>query len=263
MYSFRLIRSFLFASAQRDLAYRANFAISLLNSLLSLGTSVIGLWVLFDQIENLQGWDFPQTLALLGVFFIVSALNGLFIGPGMERLAGLGQEIMTGNFDFTLLRPVNPQFLVTFREWRLFSFIDLALGIGVVVAAAVKMNQPLPWLQLLGFLAALLAAVVVIYSLLLAFTTLVFWSPGLMVTWVFDALFQMARYPVGIYPRELRFLLTWIVPVGIITTIPAQALTGQTAPLTILTSLGVSLVLLVGASLFFQWGLRRYASASS
>ena len=46
-------------------------------------------------------------------------------------------------------------------------------------------------------------------------------------TWVFDGIFQMARYPVGMYPGWLRLVLTWIVPVGVITTVPAQALTGS------------------------------------
>ena len=49
-------------------------------------------------------------------------------------------------------------------------------------------------------------------------------------TWVFDGLFQMARYPVGMYPGWLRLVLTWIVPVGVITTVPAQALTGALSP---------------------------------
>jgi len=46
-------------------------------------------------------------------------------------------------------------------------------------------------------------------------------------TWVFDGIFQMVRYPVGLYPGWLRLVLTWVVPVGVMTTVPAQALTGD------------------------------------
>jgi len=49
-----------------------------------------------------------------------------------------------------------------------------------------------------GFLVALLAAVTILYAVLLAFTALVFWSPGVLFTWVFDGVFQMARYPLGL-----------------------------------------------------------------
>ena len=64
------------------------------------------------------------------------------------------------------------------------------------------------------------------FASLLAFAGLVFWSPGFLFTWLFDGIFQMARYPLGMYPGWLRLVLTWIVPVGVITTIPAQAITG-------------------------------------
>jgi ABC-2 type transport system permease protein len=58
----------------------------------------------------------------------------------------------------------------------------------------------------------------------------------------------MARYPVEFYPVQVRLWLTWVVPVGGITTIPAQALRGG-VPLIMLTgSLLFALVLVGGAS---------------
>ncbi|NMC78889.1 MAG: hypothetical protein GYA59_05985, partial [Chloroflexi bacterium] len=108
-------------SAQQELAYRANFWISLLHALLNLGVGVLGMQVLFNQVKSVRGWDYPSALALLGVYLVISALRGLFIGPGLEALAGMGQEILSGQFDFALLRPVNTQFLVTFRYWHLFA----------------------------------------------------------------------------------------------------------------------------------------------
>jgi ABC-type uncharacterized transport system permease subunit len=48
---------------------------------------------------------------------------------------------------------------------------------------------------------------------LLALASLIFWSPGFLFTWIFDGIFQMARYLVCIYPAWLRLVLTWIVPV--------------------------------------------------
>ncbi len=73
----------------------------------------------------------------------------------------------------------------------------------------------------------------------------------------------MARYPVGIYPGWLRLVLTWIIPVGLMTTVPAQALAGDLVPATLLGSVALAAALLAAASLLFRIGLRRYASASS
>jgi ABC-2 type transport system permease protein len=259
----RLIAGFAQASAQGELAYRANFAISVLHSALALGTGVLGLTVLFSQTETLRGWDFPTTLALLGVFLTLSALRGLFIGPSFDALAGLGGEVWTGSFDFTLLRPADVQFQASFRHWRPLALIDLALGLTVLGLAAVQMDQALTLPRFAGLLIALGAGLVILYAILLGFTALVFWSPGFLFTWLFDAIFQMARYPVGLYPGWLRLMLTWVVPVGVMTTVPAQALAGDLPIKALAAAVALATTLLIAASALFRIGLRRYASASS
>jgi ABC-2 type transport system permease protein len=263
MKSLRLIASFVRASLQQDLAYRSNFLIGLLHSLLNLAVGFLGVYVLFGQVDSLQGWDFAGALAILGVYLTVSALRGLFIGPSLDALVGIEGEVLLGKFDYTLLRPVNTQFLASLRHWRLFALIDLAFGMGVLVTALAGSGQELSATRLVVFAAALLAGVVTLYAILLAFTALVFWSPGMMFTWIFDGIFQMARYPVGIYPGWLRLVLTWIVPVGVVTTIPAQALMGGLSPAVLLASLGLAVAAVLGASVLFRRALRRYASASS
>lgn len=84
-----------------------------------------------------------------------------------------------------------------------------------------------------------------------------------MCTWVFDGIFQMARYPVGLYPGWLRLVLTWVVPVGVMTTVPAQALTGELPAGMLTGSVVLATVLVIGASVLFRFGLHRYASVSS
>ena len=258
-----LMLRFMQISLQEEAAYRSNFWISLFYSVLNLLSGVLGIWVLFGRVTSVQGWDMPSTLALLGVYLCVSALRGLFIGPGLDSLAGMDGEIWSGAFDFTILRPINTQFLVSVRRWRPFAGLDLLLGMGVLGVAVAQLQTALTFWHLLSFLLTLLAGVLVLYAILLAFAALVFWSPGVLFTWIFNGLFQMARYPLGMYPGWLRLVLTWIVPVGIITTVPAQALTGSLTAQGLFTSLGLALLLVTGASLLFRRGLRRYASASS
>ncbi len=94
----RLIGHFVRASFQEEAAYRANFYISLLHSLLNLATGVLGVMVLFGQIEMVNGWNLTATLALLGVYLVVSTLRSLFLGPSLEALAGMDGEVWTGQF---------------------------------------------------------------------------------------------------------------------------------------------------------------------
>src|SRR5512143_2613174 len=153
----RLVKYFMLSSAQTDLAYRANFAIGLLNSLLNLVVGVLGLVVLFSQVNTLNGWTFASTLALLGVFLTINALRGWFIGPSLELLAGIEGDVWSGRFDYTLLRPINTQFFVSVRQWSWFAVIDLALGLGVVVIAVVQSGGA----QIFPFLIAAASSVAV------------------------------------------------------------------------------------------------------
>lgn len=263
MYPLRLIGSFIRISTLNALAYRTNFAISLLHALLNLATGVLGVAVVFGQVETIQGWDFDATLVILGVYLVVSAMRSLFISPSLDALAGLGGEIWDGRFDFTLLQPVDVQFLVSLRHWRPLALFDLVLGLGTLGVAMARLGETLTPQQVAAFVLTLGAGLATLYAILLAFAALVFWSPGFLFTWLFDGLMQLARYPTGLYPGWLRLVLTWVVPVGIVTTVPAQALTGQLSGGMLAASLGIALVAFGGASVFFRRAVGRYASASS
>lgn len=50
---------------------------------------------------------------------LLTALRGLFISPSLESGAGMDGETWQRAFDFTLRCPVDKQFLVSFRYWRI------------------------------------------------------------------------------------------------------------------------------------------------
>jgi ABC-2 type transport system permease protein len=263
MHHLKLIVSFFKVSSQAELAYRANFFIRLLHSVLNLVTGVLSLVVIFNQVDLLRGWDLPGALALLGVYLLLGALRGLFIGPSLESVAGMDGEIWTGSYDFTLLRPLDQQFLISFRYWRVFALVDLVMAVGVLVYALVLLGAQLTLGMVLSFLLTLIAGVTLLYAALLAFSALVFWNPGFLFTWVINDLFQLARYPVGLYPGWLRLVLTWIIPVGLMTTIPAQALVGTLSPWMLMITLAFTMGAFLLATWLFRRGLQKYASASS
>lgn len=263
MKQFGLIRTFIAISAQEEAAYRTHLTLSILNSLLTFAAGLLGLGIVFGQVESLRGWDYASARAVLGIFLMVAALRGLVIGPSLDSLAGMDGEVWRGEFDFTLMRPVSTQFLVSVRRWRLFALFDLLLGLIVLATAVAGLGNTLTPAQIGTFILMMATSLLTLYAILLAAASLVFWYPGFMITWVFDTVFQMARYPVGVYPGWLRLVLTWIVPVGLMTTVPAAALAGDLPPGLLAVSGVFSLILVTAASWLFGTGLRRYASASS
>ena len=263
MHLLKLIGAFFKVSTQAEMAHRANFFIRLLNSILNLGTGVLSLLVIFNQVESIKGWDLPSALTLLGVYLLLGSLRGLFISPSLESVVGMDGEVWTGTFDFTLLRPVDKQFLISFRHWRIFALVDLVLALAVLGISIGMMGANLSFTAILNFIVTLLGSVILLYAALLAFSALVFWNSGFLFTWIINDLFQLARYPVGLYPGWLRLILTWVIPVGLMTTIPAQALAGTLTPGMLVLTLAFALSVLFGASWLFRRGLRKYASASS
>jgi ABC-2 type transport system permease protein len=170
-------------------------------------------------------------------------------------------DIWRGTFDFVLLRPVDTQLLASLRHWRLLAIFDLLLGLLVLGVAAGRLEAgPGQWA---AFAPALGAGLLTLYAVLLFFTSLVFWSPGFLFTWIFHGLFQMGRYPVGIYPGFLRPILTWVIPVGVMTTIPAQALAGELPAWLLGAAVAFAAAAFALASLSFRKALGKYASASS
>jgi ABC-2 type transport system permease protein len=80
---------------------------------------------------------------------------------------------------------------------------------------------------------------------------------------VYRDLASMGRFPVDIYREPIKSILTFVVPVGIMVTVPAKAMAGLIGPL------GVALAVAFGLFVFFLslklWdhALKKYTSASS
>jgi ABC-2 type transport system permease protein len=248
---------------QQEAAFRANFVINLLNTALNFIVGIAGVAILFSQVETIQGWTFSQTLALLGIYLLVGALRDLCIGPSLDTLGGMDGDVWQGRFDFTLLKPVHTQFLVSVRHWRLWAVFDLILSLFILGKALVELGGQLSLFNLAAFLLALMVSVTIVYAILLLLVSGVFWYQGVPLIWIFGTVIQMGRYPVGIYPGWLKTMLTWIVPVGFITTVPVEALTGQASATILIGGIVLAVSLLLAASSFFRLSLRHYTSASS
>ena len=67
----RLFFTFFRIGVMGELAYRMNFIVQLLESLLELGTAIAGLAVIFTYTNTLGGWTQDQVLALVGIFFLM------------------------------------------------------------------------------------------------------------------------------------------------------------------------------------------------
>ncbi|HET9614060.1 MAG TPA: ABC-2 family transporter protein [Candidatus Limnocylindrales bacterium] len=257
----RLSWLFFRIGALNDLQYRANFWLQLLQSAIQLGTGLAVLGLIFSQTPALNGWSQPALLAVMGVHILMGGVIGSLIQPSMERLR---QDIREGTFDFVLTKPEDIQVLSSVREIRIWQAVDVLVGLVVLVIAIGQLQEGVGLLEALAFLVALVAGGLMIYAFWLVLTTVAFWIVRIdEIAELFAGLYQSGRWPVTIYPGWLRISLTFLVPIAFAVTVPAQALTRQLTPETLVLALGFAVVALVVSRAFFRIGLRRYSGASS
>jgi ABC-2 type transport system permease protein len=257
----RLIWTFFRLGALNELEYRANFVVQMFQSALELGAGLAGLAIVFAQTDALVGWRPPELLALLGVYFMVGGAINLMIRPSFEQLM---DDVRRGTLDFILIKPEDAQILVSIRQVQLWKLGDVALGLVVLASTQGQLSAATDGWRALIFIASLLAGGAIVYSFLLILATCSFWLVRVenLLT-IFQSMYAAGRWPVDIYPRWLRWSLTFLVPVAFAISVPAEGLTGR---LSVQTLLGAG-VLAIGSLVVSRWfwgvGLRHYSGASA
>jgi ABC-2 type transport system permease protein len=257
----KLILLFVRVNIQDDAAYRVNFLMRIVIAIVQTGGEAFTLWIIFSNTKSLADWNLPELIVVMGVFRTMIGVISLVIAPNMRAIM---DDIRQGTLDYVLTKPINSQFYASVRKIILFRLADIALGLVLVVVGCVMLSADVPISHVAQFAGLLVAGVVIIYSFWLVLATTAFWFIRLdNIEMVFWNLFEAARYPVDIYRPWLRWLLTFMLPVAFLTTIPPGILTGKTEPIRLAAALIIAPLALAGASLFWRMGLRHYSGASA
>lgn len=254
-----VLRAFWAVNLAEELQYRANLLASVVGTGFWLGTAVLTAALFFRQTPALGGWGFWQVVALLGVFNAVAGVVEAVLRPNVGRIV---EHVRRGTMDLILSKPVDAQFQVTFRRIVIWRGVDIVLGLGLTAAALVIGGRWPGIVEVVAFVVALAAAVAIAYAIWLGLMSLAFWFVAVEnLSILFDALYESARFPVTAYPGAIRFVLTYLVPMAWITTVPAGALTGRVGPGFALVSALVAAAALALTRLLWRVALRRYTSA--
>ncbi len=257
----RVMGTYFRISAMGEMAYRLNFFVQLFQSLLELGTAIGGLAVIFTYTNTLGGWSPDEVLALVGVYTLVGGVIGLIIYPGMELFI---ESVRDGMLDFTLVKPADAQLLITVHQVDIWKLIDIGLGLGVLVYALARLGERVGLAQAAFLIGMLVVGGLIIYSFWLILATLSFYFVRVEnILEIFRSMYEAGRWPVSLYPGWLRFILSFIIPVAFVTTVPVEALTGKLTPDTLAIAAVLAIMLLVVSRLFWRIGLRQYSGTSA
>ena len=257
----RLLGIFYKNTLSEEMEYRLNFWSNVGLSMFWLVWAALSVRVYFVHAESIAGWRYDELLVVMGLFFTMNGYRQLVLEPNLSRMS---EHVRLGTLDYILTKPVDSQFLVSFRNLGVYNWADPLLGLGLAAVGLRRLGHlPAP-LDMLQFALLLGAGAVLLYGFNLLLQTLTIWLVNVQeIDTIVMGLLETGRFPVTFYRGWLRVLLTFVIPVAFITTFPAQALLGRAQPWVTPVALLLAAVSLAVASSFWRYALRHYSGASA
>jgi ABC-2 type transport system permease protein len=264
----------------RDMTFRADFIFHCISSVAWTAMNVGFYLIIFrftSMIGEDTGWRRDEFFLFLATVWFINSLVQAFFMPNANEFSEL---IRTGNLDFALLKPIDTQFLISFRriEWSALSNFVVGLliaGVSLYSMARREVEPIIPSpVAVLLYLFYVACGVAIMYSVMICLAATSVWlgrNQSLYDFWFYITNFS--RYPMEIYNtplgRPLLGFFTFVVPVLVVVNVPARILAQPLRPPADweLPLALWALVATAGSIAFSRWlfkrSLKSYRSASS
>ena len=256
-----IVRAQLRASLALALQYRLEFLVEGALAILWIAVTLVPVLVVFGTRDAVEGWTFPEMLLVLGWFV---ALKGVLEGAVSPSLTAVIEHVRKGTLDFVLLKPADAQLLVFVAKLEPWRIVDL-VGAGLIFAYAFgKLGRAPTAGEVLAAGAMLLGALLVLYSIAILVVSIAFFAVRVdNLLYLFQSVFDVARWPSTIFRGFLAVLFTYVLPLALMTTYPALALLGRLRVGTALGALAGTVAFAAFARAVWSVSIRKYTSASS
>lgn len=244
------------------MVYKKDFMLGMLAQLISLGTALAFLTLIFTRVDSIQGWSFSEMLLLTGFSGFILNVHHIFL----FNIYRLGEKyIVQGELDRVLLRPLNPLFQVYADDVSDNNLSKLVANLTLIFYSLSQLRLSLGLSEVLIGIGFGLSGLLAYGAAFLVFATTAFWTGRSdAAIWLIFQLSDFRKYPYTIYGDAIKLVLVTLVPIAFISYFPVSFLLGRTGlnlvQLTILIS-GPLLFLL--AYRFWKFGLSRYSSTGS
>lgn len=242
--------------------YRIDFLIGVASVMLEQFASIFFVKVVFDHIEQINGWSFYEILFIYGIAATGRSIHQIFF----DNLWTLGwQYIRPGKLDRLLIRPVNPLFHVVADRLHQDGFGQLIIGLIILGTAIPQLDLVWGATEIAMLVIMIISSGLIFVAINLFFATFSFWMiDSLPIVWAVFNLSDFARYPLTIYHKGIRMFLTWIIPYGFTAFFPAAYFIDKSGykEFALWTPVA-AVVCCVIAYAFWNRGLKAFASTGS
>jgi ABC-2 type transport system permease protein len=266
----RVFATFFRNSLVREMTFRSNLLITIVTRLFYFVAQVALFEIIYTQngVGAIADWTRPEYFAFLATGMLINSLVETFFMP---NCANFSELIRTGNLDFVLLKPIDPQFLISFEKMELAMLNQAVLALALLAYALLRIGGPISPVRALMYVLFVIVGVAFFYSLMLILASTSVWfgrNSGLYDFWFYIIIF--ARYPREIYAGSLagsalQFTFSFVLPILLVVTVPSRVLLSKILDPSWLTlvALAAAVVGLLVSRGIFRWSLKAYRSASS
>ena len=221
----RLLGVQLKASSLLIMQYRGDFLLEGLISIFWTFTALAPLFVVYGERSTIAGWSFGEALLVVGWFTL---LQGVLEGAITPSLNGVVDHIRKGTLDFVLLKPADAQFLVSTTRFLPWRATNILTGIAIFIYAFHLLGRGPSIPGLFASVLLLGTSTLLLYSLWIITVSAAFFVVRVdNLTYFFQSIFDAARWPASVFKGTLAFVFTFIIPLALMTTYPAQAMLGK------------------------------------
>ena len=256
----QVYRTFFVSSFARELEFRANFFAKIMQNFVWMSFFVLILLVIYRNTNTVAGWGRGDAFILAATIFLMTSVGTAFFMSIME----IPQHVRTGTLDFIVTKPIDSQFWISSRKFNFDKIGTMFAGIVMLVVGLLQSHLHPTLGDGLAYLLLVATSLAIYYSVSLMLMTTGIWLVRVDNLWVLtETMTDVSRFPIDIYGPGIRQVLTYVLPMAFIATIPASQLVhGSSWPL-----VGLGFAWAVGAltmsRLFWKFAMRHYTSASS
>jgi ABC-2 type transport system permease protein len=249
------------ASVQVTMQYRAEFFVGLFMAAFSVFWNVVPMFVLWAQRSEIAGWSLEEAALVTAWFTFLRAVLDGAVQPSLQAVI---EHIRKGTLDFVLLKPADAQFLVSTAKFEVLNFVDAALAVGLAAWGLHRLHRVPTFSQVGIALVLTAAAAALLYALAILVISAAFYVVRLdNLIYLFNSVFDAARWPASVFRGVWRILFTFVVPLALMTTYPALALLGRLDGGTAVRALCGAVLFVLAARLVWRRSIGHYRSASS
>jgi ABC-2 type transport system permease protein len=206
------------------LQYRADLFVEIFSDLLNQAVNLVFIFVVFGHTQLLSGWNRDEIIFIYGFFLIPFALFSSFFNIWDFN----DRYIVKGEMDRILTRPIHSLFQVILERMELESLFGLITGLIVIFYAGSSLHLDIHWYDPVLFILFSIGGALAYAAIFIALASIGFWSDAK--TSIMPMMYNIGnygRYPVDIYNKAIRFVLTWVLPFAFVGVYPAAYFLGK------------------------------------